>query len=113
MSEVLARWNTLYLEANGRSYVGAPGVRDPDSECDAFDPGEPAGDCQTDGHYLCGECVRRERGCPLCRQTEARCECERCDRHGCWRPVVFHRVYPDSWRRPGLCIVHAEALASS
>lgn len=49
--------------------------RDPEFPCDEFRPGEPAGRCQTDGHYLCHECVE----CQLCEggcgQIEARCEC--------------------------------------
>ncbi len=43
--------------------LGARGVRDPDAPCTAFEPGEPAGDCQTDGHYLCDECVHRAARC--------------------------------------------------
>lgn len=46
--------------------VGAPGVRDPELPCDSFQPGGTAygktatGNCETDGHYLCGTCVNRE-----------------------------------------------------
>lgn len=38
--------------------------RDPDLPCPsrAFDPGEPAGDCDTDGHYMCAECVHCRPG---------------------------------------------------
>lgn len=35
---------------------GAPGVRDPDLPCKVYDPGEPSGQCDSDGHYLCKEC---------------------------------------------------------
>lgn len=42
---------------------GAPGVRDPAHPCSMFQPGTPAGDCASDGHYLCGECCEyRGRG---------------------------------------------------
>ena len=45
--------------------LGAPGVRDPDSPCESYDPSERKlgvfADCETDGHYLCeGCCHRRE-----------------------------------------------------
>lgn len=39
--------------------VGDPGVRDPAYPCDAYDPGTPAGSCESDGHYLCYQ----EPGC--------------------------------------------------
>ena len=35
---------------------GVKGIRDSDYPCEAFDPGEPSGKCETDGHYLCIEC---------------------------------------------------------
>jgi hypothetical protein len=54
--------------------VGDPGVRDPDAPCTEFEPGEPAGRCETDGHYMCRECVHG-RFCETCEQIEARCEC--------------------------------------
>ncbi len=54
--------------------VGVRGVRDPDSPCDTFEPGEPAGDCQTDGHYMCHECELAKL-CETCRQIDDRCEC--------------------------------------
>lgn len=28
----------------------------PDDHCDSFEAGTPAGDCQSDGHYLCVGC---------------------------------------------------------
>jgi hypothetical protein len=41
--------------------VGIPGMRDPDSVCEAYSPrykneGEWDG-CKTDGHYLCKNCA--------------------------------------------------------
>lgn len=40
--------------------------RDPDFPCPSreFEPGEPAGDCDTDGHYMCAECVHCRPGAP-------------------------------------------------
>jgi len=37
--------------------------RDPDAPCPsrAFLPGEPSGQCETDGHYMCAECVHASR----------------------------------------------------
>lgn len=48
----------MILEHDGRGRIpnGTPFVRDPDHPCYVFDPGEPAGDCMTDGHYICAEC---------------------------------------------------------
>jgi hypothetical protein len=46
--------------------VGVPGNRDPDSPCPAYAPVKPLpfqyyrNDCQTDGHYLCKECIHRD-----------------------------------------------------
>ena len=37
--------------------VGIPGVRDADHPCEEFTPGAPTGDCSSDGHYMCAECV--------------------------------------------------------
>jgi len=36
--------------------VGDKGFRDGHAICRGFDPGLPAGDCDSDGHYLCFEC---------------------------------------------------------
>ena len=38
--------------------------RDPDFPCPsrAFEPGEPAGNCDTDGHYMCAECLHCRPG---------------------------------------------------
>jgi hypothetical protein len=38
------------------STFGADGVRDPDYPCEHFRNGTPAGECESDGHYLCKEC---------------------------------------------------------
>lgn len=50
-------------------HFGKPGVRDSEGPCDAFEPVvrkrvlgvvQPSwGDCHTDGHYLCDECLHR------------------------------------------------------
>lgn len=65
LAEIPPPWRPLWLALNGYPTVGAPGVRDPDAPCDAFEPvGAPfarapgTGDCSTDGHYMCDECVR-------------------------------------------------------
>lgn len=36
--------------------------RDPDLPCpsDDFEPGTPEGECETDGHYMCRECVNAD-----------------------------------------------------
>lgn len=45
--------------------LGTPGVRDPDAPCEGFDPNKSTrnlllrGTCDTDGHYLCHECIHR------------------------------------------------------
>lgn len=36
--------------------LGRPGFRSTEDPCEYFQPGEPSGDCYTDGHYLCIEC---------------------------------------------------------
>jgi hypothetical protein len=38
--------------------------RDPAAPCpsQAFLPGKPSGDCYTDGHYMCAECVNADPG---------------------------------------------------
>jgi hypothetical protein len=53
---------------------GQAGVRDPDHPCDDFSPGEPRGQCMTDGHYMCLECEHAEL-CDGCGHIEARCKC--------------------------------------
>lgn len=42
--------------------VGVPGMRDPDNKCAGYTPrkrlpGDAPADYQSDGHYLCKECV--------------------------------------------------------
>lgn len=66
----------LAFETIERRTFGAPGVRDPNALCEAFEPGEPGprGDCSTDGHYLCDECVHRKT-CAGCGKRPSRCEC--------------------------------------
>ena len=34
--------------------------RDPDADCDEYEPGQAAGHCWTDGHYMCAECKQRD-----------------------------------------------------
>lgn len=58
MSEELAR--ALVRATLGLSRVpdGTDGVRDVDNPCEMFETGVGgAGDCGSDGHYLCEECV--------------------------------------------------------
>lgn len=59
--------------AKGPTHVD--GVRDPDYPCVEFRLGDPAGDCPTDGHYVCDECVHRAT-CDGCGLRPSRCECE-------------------------------------
>jgi hypothetical protein len=61
-------WAAMVAELNGRTFVGMPGVRDPDHPCEEYQPTEDAdflgvwltapgdGACDSDGHYLCGGC---------------------------------------------------------
>jgi hypothetical protein len=61
---VPAPWFDIVAAVNGIRLFGAPGVRDPDYPCEAFDPvpgpeyAPGDGDCDTDGHYMCLECSR-------------------------------------------------------
>ena len=55
-------WRALYAELNGgRVPDGTPGIRDQDAPCEHYDLDGSLGavfsDCETDGHYLCEECV--------------------------------------------------------
>lgn len=60
----LQQWAFLEAELNGRAIVGQPGGRDPEYPCAMFEPGTPAGsDCNTDGHYMCRECVHAPKAC--------------------------------------------------
>ncbi len=62
-------WRSLVNEINGgRIPDGEPGIRDVDAPCEVFDPVGTAfqtapgtGDCETDGHYICAECVHISR----------------------------------------------------
>ena len=58
-------WRALVNEINGgRIPDGEPGIRDIDAPCESFEPAgapnqfaEGNGTCETDGHYICSECV--------------------------------------------------------
>jgi DNA-directed RNA polymerase subunit RPC12/RpoP len=98
-------WLPLLAELNGgRIPDGTSGVRDVDAPCEAFKPhGAPwerapgDGSCDTDGHYICAECVhisQREarRRQDLCEECGAKIENrgrlgERCSA-GCWDEPV-------------------------
>lgn len=62
---------------------GAPGIRDPDAPCPSreFTRGSPSGECRTDSHYMCRECVHAWF-CNGCGQIEDQCECSTCERCG-------------------------------
>lgn len=69
---------------------GADGVRDPDAPCESFRSGAPGsrigriGRCETDGHYLCDECVERAT-CPGgCGKRPSHCECPDNGRDAMW-----------------------------
>lgn len=82
----IARWAELEAAVNGRVLVGMEGVRDPDFRCEGFrradqEPKDArsARDCDTDGHYLCDDCIhisdkeaRRRRGECACGGRVAR-----------------------------------------
>jgi hypothetical protein len=72
----LDRWNELYLAANGRTAFGQRGVRDPEYPCAEFLPGEPSGQCMSDGHYLCNECTWSVPLCATCGESWRLCECD-------------------------------------
>lgn len=55
--------------------LGVKGIRSTEFPCEAYDPGEPSGDCHTDGHYLCIECKNLDPKCDY-----AHDECEACKR---------------------------------
>jgi hypothetical protein len=47
--------------------VGIPGIRDPDNRCAGYTPrkrlvSDAPADCESDGHYLCNECVFKNKG---------------------------------------------------
>jgi hypothetical protein len=60
-------------------FFGQPGLRDPDNQCEAFNPGKPGlrGGCNTDGHYLCDGCTERKT-CAGCGKRPMTCECAPC-----------------------------------
>jgi hypothetical protein len=69
----------LRLAVLAHEGFGVKGIRDPESPCTMFDPGDPPmfsfADCETDGHYLCDECTQRAT-CPGgCGKRPSRCEC--------------------------------------
>lgn len=49
-------WDAKSIETSRRIPDGTPGIRDVDNVCEYFTPGDPCGDCEGDGHYLCLEC---------------------------------------------------------
>ncbi len=59
--------------------VGIPGMRDPDYPCAGYEPrprsGGDWGDCLSDGHYQCNDCVHLKR-CETCGERVSACECE-------------------------------------
>jgi hypothetical protein len=75
MKHPLTQWAILVEQVNGRTSFGEDGVRDPENPCSAFVEGEPRGDCETDGHYMCDECVERAT-CELCLKRPIHCECD-------------------------------------
>jgi hypothetical protein len=69
-----AGFRMVYGSERRPDRIGDPGVRDPDAPCSEFEPGDPDGRCETDGHYMCRECVHG-KFCETCDEIEARCEC--------------------------------------
>jgi len=51
------------------------GVRDPKFPCPDFKRGKPAGECESDGHYICSSCVNRIV-CRGCGKHPEDCKCE-------------------------------------
>jgi len=51
--------NLIFKARHFDAEGGTPGLRDPDNPCHEFDAGASAGDCETDGHYLCRKCRHR------------------------------------------------------
>ncbi len=60
-----------YAKAHGKRIrfleeIGAPGIRDPEHVCEDFEPiggiygNSNVGECESDGHYKCLDCVCRE-----------------------------------------------------
>ena len=77
MTNAMERWGAMVDAVNGRTRFGAAGVRDPDYRCSAFEPGDPRpnGECQTDGHYMCDECIHRDTCEHGCGKRVNNCEC--------------------------------------
>jgi len=50
----------VHLPIIGMPQVGTPGIRDINHPCEVFAYGDPKGDCETDGHYMCKECRHRK-----------------------------------------------------
>ena len=71
---VIGEW----ISASAPRQLGEDGVRDPESPCDMFRRGEPKHRalCETDGHYLCDECVERASCGGGCGKRPSQCECE-------------------------------------
>lgn len=70
--EALDRARHRLAVAKGPTHVD--GVRDPDAPCVEFRLGRPDGTCETDGHYICDECIHRAT-CDGCGKRPAHCEC--------------------------------------
>ena len=102
-----AGWAELEAAVNGRTTVGQIGVRDPESPCESYRPRPgarpfahvseadvgPWNKCETDGHYMCVECLEisiealrgredrcRECGTPLVMRGHERIAPTRCPR---------------------------------
>ena len=56
-----------------RSRIGDDGVRDPEYPCHEFKRGIPDGLCDSDGHYLCNECIYKRVA------HEDDCDCHECN----------------------------------
>lgn len=74
MTTVLDRWRMLEAEVNGRSYIGMPGVRDPEYPCELFDGKgyDGRGRCHSDGHYMCTECSHLSPEAPRFEENHGR-----------------------------------------
>lgn len=61
-----------------RRMIGLSGLesheRDIDAPCPSrdFEPGDPDGDCETDGHYMCRECAHADPAVIAEREEEHR-----------------------------------------
>lgn len=53
---MIADLDKNWSENDDRVPDGLPGIRDQNSACKEYLPGEPRGECCGDGHYLCLEC---------------------------------------------------------